>query len=101
MGESYSFTVGTAISLLDSSGNAVPNMDVFNEIYKLVEKKAAEYDQDVLEGLFVRVYLSRSIRKKEFPSDDQIGIVLLNWILAGYLLPLIPLSRSQTTGGCI
>jgi hypothetical protein len=52
-------TVGTSIPLQDARGRAVPNMDVYKKIEELVEKKAEEYDQDVLEGLFVRVYLPR------------------------------------------
>lgn len=34
------YTIGTAISLTSSSGNAVPNMDVYSIIKKLVIKKS-------------------------------------------------------------
>ena len=52
-----SFTVGTAISLKDSSGNAVPNKDVYSHILNIVAQKAEEYDEEVLSGLFIRLYM--------------------------------------------
>lgn len=35
----------------------VPNRDVHAQILKSVNKKAEEYDKEVLSGLFVRVYI--------------------------------------------
>src|SRR3989337_1652813 len=38
-----SFTIGKAISLMDAMGNAVPNIDLYNTIFKLVKAKAEDY----------------------------------------------------------
>lgn len=45
------FTIGSAISLKDPSGNAVPNKQVYVHIMRLVAQKAEEYPEAVLSGL--------------------------------------------------
>lgn len=60
---------GSAISLNDSKGNAVPNMDVYAEIYKYVIKKAEDYEKDVLLGVFLRISHS-GMEEKESPLSS-------------------------------
>lgn len=71
-----SFTIGNAISLKDSCGNAVPNMDVYAMIFKIIIAKAEDYDKEVLSGVGIRVYLNGELLpiEKELPlcSDEEI-----------------------------
>ncbi|GLJ53900.1 hypothetical protein SUGI_1151380 [Cryptomeria japonica] len=51
------YTIGTAISLNDKSGNVVPNVDVYAKILKLCIQKVEDYDKALLSGISIRVYL--------------------------------------------
>lgn len=52
-----SFTIGKAISLMDAMGNAVPNIDLYNTIFKLVKAKAEDYPGELVSSVFIRIYL--------------------------------------------
>lgn len=84
-----SYTIGKAISLNDSSGNAVPNMDVYANILKLLIQKAEDYDKAVLSGVFIRVYLAgmqekEGMREKELPlSSDEMDAQIWQLMNAG------------------
>ncbi|XP_028052255.1 uncharacterized protein LOC114256773 [Camellia sinensis] len=70
--EDVSFTIGSAISLNDSSGNGVPNMDVYNKINQLIIKKAEDYDQELLSGIFIRLYMVGMQEKLLSISESEI-----------------------------
>ena len=77
------YTIGTAISLNDQSGHAAPNVDVYAKILKLCIQKAEDYDEALLSGIFVRVYL-RGMKEKEVPlSSDEIEAIILQLMKAG------------------
>lgn len=84
-GEPVSFIIGHAISLADSSGNAVPKMDVYAMIEKNRIQKAEEYEKDLLKGVYIRVYLlgRHEITDKELPSSDEIASLIWKLIEAG------------------
>lgn len=78
-----SYTIGKAISLNDSSGNAVPNMDVYANIFQLLIQKAEDYDKAVLSGVFIRVYLA-GMQEKELPlSSDEMDALIWQLMNAG------------------
>lgn len=80
-----SYTIGRAISLNDDSGNAVPNMGVYAIIFSYLIKKAEDYDQAVLLGVFIRVYLV-GMQEKELQlplSSDEIDTQIWQLMNAG------------------
>ncbi|KAJ3668564.1 hypothetical protein LUZ61_022881 [Rhynchospora tenuis] len=70
---------------IDSSGNAVSNMDVYVMIEKKGFQKAEEYEKYLLTGLDIRVYLlgRHEITEKELPSSDEIASRIGKLIEAG------------------
>ncbi|KAG5541134.1 hypothetical protein RHGRI_021118 [Rhododendron griersonianum] len=62
-----SFTIGTAIHLnrSDSSGNALPNKEVFNQIWELIVKEGEIYRDNEILGVFLRVYIEKRIKKNK------------------------------------
>lgn len=79
-GDPLSFSIGKAIELIDESGNAVPNMDVYLKIEKNVILKAEEYDKNLLQSVYIRVYMldRLEISDKELPSSDEIASIIWN-----------------------
>lgn len=77
------YTIGTAISLNDKSGNAIPSVDVYARILKLCIQKAEDYDKALLSGILIRVYLRGRekevpLREKEVPlSTDEMNAIIL------------------------
>lgn len=74
-----SFIVGKAISL-----NAVPNIDLYNQILEIVKKKAEDYEKEVLSGIFLRIYMV-GMQEKELVlcSDEEIYSKILQLIFSG------------------
>lgn len=66
-----SYIIGNAISLNDSSGNAVPNGGVYAKIIDLLIKKAEDYENSVLSGVFIRMYLLGMQEKELSLSSDE------------------------------
>ncbi|KAG5548037.1 hypothetical protein RHGRI_013663 [Rhododendron griersonianum] len=62
-----SFTIGTAIHLnrSDSSGNALPNKEVFNQIWELIVKEGEIYRDNEILGVFLQVYIEKRIKKNK------------------------------------
>lgn len=73
-----SYTIGKAISLNDDSGQAFPTKALYDTILNYVIQKAEDYNEALLSGLEIRVYMSgmrdkavlQSPAKKS--SDEQI-----------------------------
>lgn len=83
-----SYTIGRAISLEDSVGNVVPNMDVYAMIDKVIRSQAEDYEKAVISGVFIRVYLAgrhESLeRELALPlSSDEISSQIWQLITAG------------------
>jgi len=76
-GDDVSYSVGSAISLNDSNGKAIPNRGVYEQISQLVKQKAEEYDKEVLSGIFLRVYYVGKLEKEPPLSDDEINTKLM------------------------
>lgn len=66
-----------AISVKDSSGNAVPNMDVYNYIYKLLLQKAERYNEMSLSALYLRIYYYKNREKEVSISPEEIYNTIL------------------------
>lgn len=82
-GDVVTYTLGRAISLFDSGGNAVPNMDLYAKIYQLIMKKAEHYEKAVLSGVSIRMYLV-GMQEKESPLGwDEIDTVIFELITSG------------------
>lgn len=65
-----SYILGNAINIYDSRGNAVPD---YNTILKFIKEKAEIYDNALLKGIFLRVYLGGSkLETRLPPSSDEI-----------------------------
>ena len=76
-----SYTVGTAISLKYSSGDAVPNIDLYHRIFKLVCEKAEIYENEVLSGLYIIVYMEGMLVKELPLSYDEIDNKIFQLLL--------------------
>jgi hypothetical protein len=78
------YTIGSAISLNDSSNKAIPNMNVYIKLLKFVAKKAEDYDKAVLTAVFIRVYHNHPGMQEVLPlSSDEIDTQLWQLLNAG------------------
>lgn len=83
------YTIDVANSLADSRGNAVPNMDVYVHIQKLLIQKAEDYDKGVLSGVFIRLYRvdvrEEKEKEKYLPhiSDEVVDTLILELMNSG------------------
>lgn len=79
-----SFTIGKAISLMDAMGNAVPNIDLYNTILKLVKAKAEDYLGELVSSVFIRIYLLGRYESSDCSlSEDEIYNRIWEFISAG------------------
>lgn len=69
------YMIGHAISLNDSSGNAVPNRAVYIKILDLLKKKAEDYENAVLSGICIRIFM-KNMQDKALPisTDEEADI---------------------------
>lgn len=70
-----SYTIGSAIPLVDDCGKAVPKIGVYAMIEKYVRSQAEDYEKHVISGVFIRVYLAGRL-EMALPlslSSDSIG----------------------------
>lgn len=65
------YTIGDAISLVDKSGDAIPNSGLCAIIIKYLIQKAEDYDESRLSGIYIRVYLAGMREKELAPCTDE------------------------------
>ena len=94
------FTIGSAISLKDPSGNAVPNKQVYVHIMRLVAQKAEEYPEAVLSGLCLRMYMEGMQVKDVTLTYEEIDTKIWELINAGDAEPQeVPAQEVPAMGG--
>nr|TKS02651.1 hypothetical protein D5086_0000160520 [Populus alba] len=69
---------------MDAMGNAVPNIDLYNTILKLVKAKAEDYLGELVSSVFIRIYLLGRYESSDCSlSEDEIYNRIWEFISAG------------------